>query len=39
MALKVCALVEDGEEEGEASCPLAAMLEAYSYAVENGAQC
>lgn len=34
MVLKVCAL--DGE--GEAACPLAAMLEAYAYAVDNGAR-
>jgi subtilisin family serine protease len=34
MALKVCAL--DGE--GEASCPLAAMIEAYAYATGNGAR-
>jgi subtilisin family serine protease len=34
MALKVCAL----DEEGEASCPLAAMIEAYAYAAANGAR-
>jgi subtilisin family serine protease len=33
MALKVCAL----DDEGEAACPLAAMLEAYAYAAANGA--
>ncbi len=34
MALKVCAI----DEEEEASCPLAAMVEAYAYAIENGAR-
>jgi subtilisin family serine protease len=39
MALKVCALEENEEgEEEEASCPLAAMLEAYAYAIDNGAR-
>jgi subtilisin family serine protease len=34
MALKVCAL----DDEGEAACPLAAMVEAYAYAIDNGAR-
>ncbi len=38
MALKVCALEENEEGEEEASCPLAGMLEAYAYAIDNGAR-
>jgi subtilisin family serine protease len=34
MALKVCAL----DDEEEAACPLAAMIEAYAYASANGAR-